>query len=124
MWGWYDGDRSPKRRVVELRVASAFSAFRCAYPDRQLPVVLPLPPQLGDPPFALGSPNLGLGKVPDAEQETAAMRCGRTIGRRRSRICKPPKLPPKKSLQPSGIDSLLPFGHMMMVSSAGGSAAR
>src|ERR1700676_1159633 len=60
----------PQARVVALRVASAFSAFPCAYPDRQLPVVLPSPPQPGDPPFALVSPNLG--KVPDAEQETAA----------------------------------------------------
>ncbi len=60
----------PQARVVALRVASAFSAFPCAYPDRQLPVVIAQPPQPGDPPFALVSPNLG--KVPDAEQETAA----------------------------------------------------
>ena len=60
----------PQARVAALRVAAAFSSFPCAYPGKQLPVVAPPPPKPGDPPFTLVSP--GLGKVPDAEQETAA----------------------------------------------------
>jgi hypothetical protein len=48
----------------------AFSSFPCAYPGKQLPMILPPPPKPGDPPFALVSPDLG--KVPDAEQESAA----------------------------------------------------
>jgi hypothetical protein len=60
----------PQARVVALRVAAAFSSFPCAYPGKQLPVVVPPPPKPGDPPFTLVSPDLG--KVPDAEQETAA----------------------------------------------------
>jgi len=60
----------PEARVAALRVAAAFNSFPCAYPGKQLPVILPPPPKPGDPPFALVSPDLG--KVPDAEQETAA----------------------------------------------------
>jgi len=60
----------PQARVAALRVATAFSSFPCAYPGKQLPVVVPPPPKPGDPPFTLVSPDLG--KVPDAEQETAA----------------------------------------------------
>lgn len=60
----------PQARVAAFRVAAAFSSFPCAYPGKQLPVIAPPPPKPGDPPFALVSPNLG--KVPDAEQETAA----------------------------------------------------
>ena len=60
----------PQARVYALRLATAFNSFPCAYPGKQLPVVLPPPPKPGDPPFALMSPNLG--KVPDAEQEMAA----------------------------------------------------
>jgi hypothetical protein len=60
----------PQARVAALRVAAAFSAFPCAYPGRQLPVIAPPAPQPSDPPFALRSPDLG--KVPDADQETAA----------------------------------------------------
>jgi hypothetical protein len=60
----------PQARVAALRVAAAFSYFPCAYPGKQLPVVPLPPPQPGDPPFSLRSPDLG--KVPDAEQETAA----------------------------------------------------
>jgi hypothetical protein len=61
----------PQARVAALRVAAAFSSFPCAYPGRQLPAVPPPPPpKPGAPPFALRSPDLG--KVPDAEQETAA----------------------------------------------------
>ena len=60
----------PQARVYALRLATAFNSFPCAYPGKQLPVVVPPPPKPGDPPFALMSPNLG--KVPDAEQEMAA----------------------------------------------------
>lgn len=60
----------PEARAAAARVALAFSSFPCAYPGKQLPVVVPPPPKPGDPPFTLVSPNLG--KVPDAEQETAA----------------------------------------------------
>lgn len=60
----------PQARVAALRVAAAFNSFPCAYPGKQLPVIAPPPPKPGDPPFALVSPDLG--KVPDAEQETAA----------------------------------------------------
>ncbi len=60
----------PQARVVALRVAAAFSSFPCAYPGKQLPVVLPPPPKPGQPPFQMLAPNLG--KVPDEEQETAA----------------------------------------------------
>ena len=60
----------PQARVAALRVAAAFNSFPCAYPGKQLPIVEPPPPKPGDPPFALMSPNVG--KVPDAEQETAA----------------------------------------------------
>jgi hypothetical protein len=60
----------PEARAAAARVALAFSSFPCAYPGKQLPVIAPPPPKPGDPPFALISPNLG--KVPDAEQETAA----------------------------------------------------
>jgi hypothetical protein len=60
----------PQARVAALRVAAAFSLFPCAYPGKQLPMIPLPPPQPGDPPFALRSPDLG--KVPDAEQETAA----------------------------------------------------
>ncbi len=60
----------PEARIAALRVAAAFSSFPCAYPGKQLPVIMPPPPKPGDPPFTLVSPNLG--KVPDAEQETAA----------------------------------------------------
>jgi hypothetical protein len=57
-------------RAAALRVAAAFSYFPCAYPGKQMPVVAPPPPQPGDAPFSLKAPDLG--KVPDAEQETAA----------------------------------------------------
>jgi len=60
----------PQARVYALRLATAFNSFPCAYPGKQLPVVVPPPPKPGDPPFALMSPNLG--KVPDAQQEIAA----------------------------------------------------
>jgi hypothetical protein len=60
----------PQARVAALRVAAAFSSFPCAYPGKQLPVIAPPPPKPGDPPFTLVSPELG--KVPEAEQETAA----------------------------------------------------
>ena len=60
----------PDARAAAQRVALAFSYFPCAYPGKQLPVVAPPPPRPGDPPFTLVSPDLG--KVPDAEQETAA----------------------------------------------------
>jgi len=60
----------PQARVYALRLATAFNSFPCAYPGKQLPVVVPPPLKPGDPPFALMSPNLG--KVPDAEQEMAA----------------------------------------------------
>jgi hypothetical protein len=60
----------PQARVAAARVAAAFGSFPCAYPGRQLPVITGPPPKPGDPPFALRSPDLG--KVPDAEQETAA----------------------------------------------------
>src|SRR5579862_5250138 len=60
----------PQARVAALRVAAAFNSFPCAYPGKQLPVIAPPPPKPGDPPFTLVSPDLG--KVPDAEQETAA----------------------------------------------------
>src|ERR1035437_1936401 len=35
----------PQARVAALRVAAAFSAFPCAYPGRQLPVIAPPAPQ-------------------------------------------------------------------------------
>ena len=60
----------PQARIVALRLATAFSAFPCAYPGRQLPVIAAPPPQPGDPPFALKAPDLG--KVEDKDQETAA----------------------------------------------------
>ena len=61
----------PQARAAALRVAAAFSAFPCAYPGKQLPMMAPLPPpRPGDPPFAMRSPDLG--KVPDDQQETAA----------------------------------------------------
>jgi len=60
----------PEARAAAARVAAAFSSFPCAYPGKQLPVVVPPPPKPGDPPFTLVSPDLG--KVPDAEQETGA----------------------------------------------------
>ncbi len=61
----------PQARVVALRLAASFASFPCAYPGKQLPPAAPPPPpKPGDPPFALMSPNVG--KVPDAEQETAA----------------------------------------------------
>ncbi len=60
----------PQARVAALRVAAAFSSFPCAYAGKQLPVIPLPPPQPGDPPFALRAPDLG--KVPDADQETAA----------------------------------------------------
>src|SRR5207249_7733459 len=60
----------PQARVVAHRVASAFSAFPCAYPGRELPVEALPAPQPGDPPFALKAP--ALGKVADADQEAAA----------------------------------------------------
>jgi hypothetical protein len=60
----------PQARIAAIRVAAAFNSFPCAYPGKRLPVIAPPPPKPGDPPFALISPNLG--KVPDAEQETAA----------------------------------------------------
>ena len=60
----------PQARVAALRVASAFNAFPCAFPGKKLPAVAPAPPQPGDPPFALKAPDLG--KVSDADQETAA----------------------------------------------------
>jgi len=56
-------------RAAAIRVAGAFSAFPCAYPGKQMPVEVP-PPQPGDPPFPLKAPDAG--KVPDAQQETAA----------------------------------------------------
>ena len=57
-------------RAAALRVAAAFSAFPCAFPGAKLPVITPPPPKPGDPPFALSAPDIG--KVPEAEQETAA----------------------------------------------------
>jgi hypothetical protein len=61
----------PQARIVALRLAASFSSFPCAYPGKQLPPAAPPPPpKPGDPPFALMSPNVG--KVPDAEHETAA----------------------------------------------------
>jgi len=57
-------------RAAALRVAAAFSSFPCAYAGKKLPVIPLPPPQPGDPPFALRAPDMG--KVPDAEQETAA----------------------------------------------------
>ena len=60
----------PEARAAAARVAVAFSSFPCAYPGKQLPVIEPPPPKPGDPPFRLVSPDLG--KVPDAEQESAA----------------------------------------------------
>jgi hypothetical protein len=56
-------------RAAASRVAAAFSAFPCAYPGKQMPVVVP-PPQPGDPPFPLRAPDVG--KVSDEQQETAA----------------------------------------------------
>jgi hypothetical protein len=60
----------PQARLAAARVAASFAAFPCAFAGAKLPVVPPPPPQPGDPPFALKAPDLG--KVPDAEQETAA----------------------------------------------------
>jgi hypothetical protein len=60
----------PQARIAAARLGSMFSSFPCAYPGKQLPVVMPPPPKPGDPPFTLVSPDLG--KVPEAEQETAA----------------------------------------------------
>ena len=60
----------PQARIVAARLATAFTSFPCAFPGRQLPVIEPPPPQPGDPPFALKAPDLG--KVADADQETAA----------------------------------------------------
>ena len=57
-------------RAAALRAAAAFAAFPCAYPGKQIPVVVAPPPQPGDPPFSLKAPDVG--KVPDDQQETAA----------------------------------------------------
>ena len=61
----------PQSRMLAQRLISGFNSFPCAYPGRQLPALPPPPPpKAGEAPFISIAPDLG--KVPDAEQETAA----------------------------------------------------
>jgi hypothetical protein len=61
----------PQARAAALRLATAWSSFPCAYPGQTMPLMAPPPPpQPGDPPFSLRSPDLG--QVPDDQQEMAA----------------------------------------------------
>jgi hypothetical protein len=61
----------PQSRILAQRLIAGYSSFPCAYPGRQLPAPPPPPPpKAGDAPFIGIAPDLG--KVPDAEQETAA----------------------------------------------------
>ena len=61
----------PQARIVALRLAASFASFPCAYPGKQFPPARPLrrrSPATRRSRLCL--PNFG--KVPDAEQETAA----------------------------------------------------
>ena len=61
----------PQSRILAQRLMLGFNSFPCAYPGRQLPVMPPPPPpKAGEAPFISIAPDLG--KIPDAEQETAA----------------------------------------------------